>query len=755
MMIEVNTRVDTKTPSFVRNGVTLSQVDVVRAERRLALAIWKAEHNQPEVVPRLFEEALSLSPANVTFRMEYVVFLAQQEDWTAAKRELAQAVTDDAATSAAWLDNGLASTPSDTSLLHLQALLLTRLGRHAEAQVAFEQLLTIAPGHGQTLFDQATLLDVMDEWEAADRSYRAALDADPSHVTWLTAYGTFLERCEREKEALSFLERGLEIRPDDVSLQERVRELRWRVNQKGEAYRQAARAKLMLEDQNDVDGAAVLVAEALRIAPECALVNRVQAAVLIRKGSLVQAEAHLVRAVELEPDNPEYQAALLALQAEIEPLRQHARYLVSQARAVAERETACTLLDKALVLITNDVDAHVAYAELLWPDRPYEVEKHLQAALAVAPQHLEANRQYAILLYEQGRGLEAERYFLAVLAKRPHDEELLDKYTGLLIEQGRYQEAVNLLQAALPGLPTSARLQGRLATAWARLGRLAEALPQFEAALQMEPQNAMLHREYAVALRDAGQRAMAEDHFRTALALKRDDAVTHREYAALLMAQQRYFKAWDRIQQARALCPYDEKILAEAKAIEESFRQFEQVEAEVAYAVWLSRQKAPEKIASARETFDRAMRLDPNSIMVLEEYAIFLEHQGELVRARNMLGRALEIVPEDQKIQDVLRDLSPSVLPDEPPPPLEDVLRDLSPSVLPDEPPPPLEDVLRDLSPSVLPDEPLPPLEDVLRDLSPSVLPDEPSPPPPETEAPKSLLERLADFVRRSVRRQP
>ncbi len=715
MMIEVNTPIGPETPSLIKNGVMLSQVDVIRAERWLALAIWRAEHDQPEAAARLFEEALSLDPANVTFRMEYVVFLARQEDWTAAERELAQAVTDDAVTSAAWLDNELASTPHDTSLLHLQALLLTRLGRYAEAQAAFERLLTIAPSHGQTLFDQATLLDAMDEWEAADRSYQAALEANPAHVTWLTAYAMFLERCEREEEALSILKRALEIKPDDVSLQERVRVLKWHVNREVEARKRAALAKLKLEEQDNVEEAAVLVAEALQMAPECALAHRVQADILVRKGILAQAEAHLARAVELEPDNPEYQAARLVLQVELEPQRQRVRTLVSQARAAADREAVCALLDEALGLIADDVEAHVAYAELLWPDRPYEVEKHLQAALAVAPQHLEANRQYAILLREQGRGPEAEQHILAVLAKRPHDGELLDEYTGLLIEQGRYQEAVNLLQAALQGLPTSARLQGRLATAWARLGRLAEALPQFEAALRVEPQDAMLHREYAVALCDAGQRAMAEDHFCTALELNRNDAVTHREYAALLMAQQRYFKAWDRIQQALALCPYDEKILAEAKAIEESFRQFEQVEEELAYAVWLSRQKAPERIASAREAFDRALELDPNSIVVLKEYAIFLEHQGELVRARNMLERALEIVPEDQKIQDVLRGLSPSVLPDEPSPPLEDVLRDLSPSVPPDEPPPP----------------------------------------PPETEAPKSLLERLADFVRRSVRRQP
>ena len=692
MTMDTNTPIGPEAPSSVEGGVTLSQFDMARAERRLALAVWRAEHDQPDAARGLFEEALSLDPMNAAFRMAYAAFLMHQEDWTAAEQELTRAVTDGAVTSAAWLDDELASTPSDPFLVHLRALLLTRLGRYGEARTAFERLLTTTPGHGQALADQAALLEAMGDLDAADRSYRAALQVNPDNVTWLKAYGLFLEKCERDEEALRFLEHALELNPTDTNLQEHVAVLKRRASREVEARKRAALAKLKLEEQDNVDEAASLLAEALQMAPECALAHRVQADVLVRKGFLAQAEAHLTRAVELEPDNSEYAAAQQALQAEIEPRRQQVRALVSQARATTDREAAYALLDEALGLIADDVDVHVAYAELLWPELPDEVEKHLQAALAVAPQHLEANRQYAILLHERGRGLEAEQHFLAVLAERPQDEELINEYAGFLIEQGRYQEAASRLQAALEVLPVSAQLQGQLAAAWARLGRLAEALPKFETALQMEPKNAMLHREYAVALHDVGQHAMADDHFHTALELNPDDAVTHREYAALLMAQQRYSEAWDHIQQALALRPDDEQIQTEARTIEEQLQQFGQVEEELAYAVWLSRQATPEAIATAQEAFGHALELDPKGIIALKEYAMFLEHQGELDRARDLLERALEIVPEDQEIKahhaTILTALAPPVPPSKPPV-------------------------------------------------------------HPEAEAPKSLLERLADFVRR------
>jgi Tfp pilus assembly protein PilF len=665
--MDADTFLGLESPASPESGVALSQADIERAERRLALAIWKAEHDQPDAAQRLFEEALSLNPTNAAFRMTYAAFVARREDWAAARRELEQAVADDGVTSAAWLEKELASTPSDPSLMHLQALLLTCLGRYGEAQAAFERLLIVVPGHGQALADQAALLEATGDLDAADRSYRAALDVNPANVIWLTAYGTFLEKCERDEEALRALERALELNREDIDLRERVAKLKLPANREVEARKRAALAKLRLEEQDNVDEATALIADALQVHPECALAHRVQADLLRRRGLLAQAEAHLSRAVELEPDNREYRAARQAFQGEMEPRRQQVQILISQARAADDREVACAMLDKALSLIADDADAHFAYAELLWPNRPGDVEQHLQAVLAVEPQNVGANRLYAILLCNEGRGGEAEQHFLAALAQQPQDEELTDEYAGSLIEQGRYQEAANLLQAALEVLPTSARLQGRLAVAGARLGRLAEAMPQFETALQVDPQSAMLHREYAVVLRDTGQRVKAEEHFRAALELNDDDATAHREYAALLVVQQRYLEARDHIQRARYLRPEDPKTQAEAETIEDRLHHFEQVEEELAYAVWLSRKATPDAIFTAREAFDHARELDPNSVVALKEYAMFLESLGELDRTRDLLEMASRIIPEDKEIKARLQALATPAPP--PPPP--------------------------------------------------------------------------------------
>jgi Tfp pilus assembly protein PilF len=154
---------------------------------------------------------------------------------------------------------------------------LTYLGRYGEARATFERLLTVVLDNGQTLADQAALLEAMGELDAADQSYRAALEADSANLAWLMAYGAFLERCERYEEALRILDRALELNREDVGLRERVEMLRPYANREVEARKRAALAKLKLEEQDSVDEAAALVTEALRMAPECALAHRVQA----------------------------------------------------------------------------------------------------------------------------------------------------------------------------------------------------------------------------------------------------------------------------------------------------------------------------------------------------------------------------------------------------------------------------------------------------------------------------------------------
>lgn len=666
-MNNANTHTDPET--LAAHGTAMPPLaDTALAERRLALAFWRAERGQPDDAQRLFQEALSLDPGNVAFRMAYVAFLARQKNWDVTKQELDRAIADGAAASVEWLKHERAGAPDDAALLYAQALLLAQLGKPDEARAAFQQLLAVEPNHGQAMADQAALLDTLGEPDAAALCYQKALAIDQDNVAWLAAYGEFLQRRGRDREALTVLEHALQHNPEDITLQEHIQVLRSYASREADARKRAALAKLKLEEQDSVDEAAALVAEALQIYPNCDLAHRVQAAILVRQGQLIQAEVHLERAIALRPGSAEYEAALQSLRAEIEPQRQHAQALTAQARATTDREVARTLLDQALGLMPNDVEAHVAYAELIGADQPDDAEQHLRAALATAPQHLEANRQYAALLRkQQGRALEAERHLLAALAVQPDDEGLIDDYVGLLIEQGRHQNAINRLQSILGTRPLSMRLQGRLAVAWARMGRLDEALPRFEEALQAEPQDAALRREYAIALRLAGQPALAEDHLRTILKLNPNDAPAHCEYAVLLTKWQRYHEAQQHIEQALALHPDDAQIQAQADDLADRLRQFEKVEEELAYALWLSQQASPARVVEANEAFGRALALDPNSATILKEYGLFLERRGDLVRARDFLGRARKITPGDPQVEKHYAAIPESTLPPQPP----------------------------------------------------------------------------------------
>jgi len=78
-----------------------------------------------------------------------------------------------------------------------------------------------------------------------------------------------------------------------------------------------------------------------------------------------------------------------------------------------------------------------------------------------------------------------------------------------------------------------------------------------------------------------------------------------------------------------AIHPDDVDIQAEARSIEERYRQLERVEGELAYAVWLSQQATPKAIATARQAFKRALELDPSSKVVCDEYKKFRERYGE------------------------------------------------------------------------------------------------------------------------------
>jgi tetratricopeptide (TPR) repeat protein len=640
-----------------------------------------------------------MEPANPDFKMEYAVFLANQADWRAAQREAEYAFAIDIGQAARWLEQALNGDPNSIALHYIRALLRAFQGHYLDARLVYEQRLRESTRHPHVAANLAQVCTALADWDAGEEYYRAALHGEPNNVLWLSEYANVLEQCGRDREALGILERAVELAPEDRVLQTRTHAFKARTDRAIEARKYAALAKLKLEEDGDLVEAEELARQALTIAPECALAHYVQSQILRRGGSLFQAETALRRAYELEPANEEFQRALESLNAEIEPRKRLAADLVARARMESDVLVQRECLEHANAL-AESVEAHLAFVELELCDDPAQAEAHLRAALTLAPHHFAVNRRYALWLSQQGRAPQAEQFFNAALTINPQDEELVDQYARWLFAQERYHEAQTYLDSALGAHPDNPRLQVLRLIAAARLDPASPVLPQFEQLIQANPEDVLVMREYAVALRHNRQPGRAEDYMQQAIRLNPDDVIARREYAALLASRQLYHKAFIQIQSAVLGAPDDPRVVAQAEEIRERQTRFERAEAELAFAVYLAQQL--DTLNAARDAFENALAKDQTSWLILQEFAAFLERQGDYTRAAELLQRALNVALENsddaQQLQarlERVRTQIPSPLP--PLPPVPDQNLGLPPLAFPNQnpdnisvPPPPL-----------------------------------------------------------------
>jgi len=653
------------------SGGTSLPPDPALAERQLAFALWRAQGAQPETAAPIFEDALRLNPSDASYAMCYARYLADQQQWKAAKQLLSRALTISTDNASKWLDHEQIQSPDSIALMYLRALhsvLTERHDRRTETQAIFEKLLELYPEQGDILIELSAFLETTGAWGAAEQIYHRVLQIDPPRAEWFTAYGAFLEKRGRCRDALSKYERALSLNPNYPNLREHIAPLAEKIKHEQEAHGYAALAKLMLE-QDEMEEASSLVGKALEFSPDLALAHSVQAEILKRKGLLTEAEIHLRRAIEIEPGNTEYQDALQNLRAGAQARRLEVERLVVRAHTTPDQAMAAQLLDQALALMPDSALAHLAYAELLKENAPAETERHLRQVLATESQNLEAHRQLARLLDQQGRRAEAGRHLLAILEQEPQNETAIIEYVDWLINQGQYQNAARQVQSAAERMSLGKRMQVQQAIAWAgQPERRDDALRQFETLAQTFPDDAIIHREYGIALREKHCYELAEKALHRAIELDPADAVTHLGIAVLLRQSQRFPEAHAWIQKALALTPHDERIRAEAASISEQLRQFEPAEQELAYARYSIQQN---KVGIARQSFEQGLKLKGDSVLVLREYAIFLKQQGDLFRAqgdwlradqdlrraRGLVDQALSILPLEPQLGSLLAEI--------------------------------------------------------------------------------------------------
>ena len=219
--------------------------------------------------------------------------------------------------------------------------------------------------------------------------------------------------------------------------------------------------------------------------PESWMAHNNLAGVLIARGAIDEAVAHVETALALKPDYAEARNNLgLALAARgrtDEALEQYRKALALQP-AYAEAHNNLGLLlarrgqfdqaiahfRRALETDPNLAGAHYNLAEALTArQQTDEAAAHLRMALALAPEHAEAHNSLGVILAEQGKLDEARDQFLKAVELKPRYAEARNNLGIVLARSGRLDEAIANFRRALQDDPASTEIRNNLRAALA------------------------------------------------------------------------------------------------------------------------------------------------------------------------------------------------------------------------------------------------------------------------------------------------
>jgi tetratricopeptide (TPR) repeat protein len=181
--------------------------------------------------------------------------------------------------------------------------------------------------------------------------------------------------------------------------------------------------------------------------------------VCLKMDLLEDAEAALLRAVEMRPGEPSYQYTLAVAKAG------RKQYEAAQAliEPLVQKEPGRAQLQYALGSLLY-LQGHLAEAEV-----------RLRESLRLDGEQVASPYYLALVARDQGRDAEAIERLEGVLRRFPDHASSCEALGGLMMSAGRYQEAERLLRKAVELAPKSVKANYQLGLLLARTGRKEEA----------------------------------------------------------------------------------------------------------------------------------------------------------------------------------------------------------------------------------------------------------------------------------------
>jgi tetratricopeptide (TPR) repeat protein len=409
------------------------------------------------------------------------------------------------------------------------------------------------------------------------------------------------------------------------------------------------------------------------------------ARLLSRSGRVAEAEAHVERSLELDPQSSDARLFAAWLSAATGQWPKAEAHYLAILKADPHNEEALSYLgalyaengkvDEAkktfIELKASAPNSHLPdyYLGILAQKTGFSKEAigHFKNSLKKNPKFVSALNELAVIYEQEGRAGEAERAYRQLIRLRPDAAVPKARLSRILLKTGRRQEAVDLLKRMGDLSPDTANAGLMVALAFLEEGMVADAEKELELMLEKFPDNSEILFLLASIKSERGQAAAAKGLLGK-IPPESQQFVDSRLFLATVMIEDNdRAGALAMLAKSRGQAPWSPQlVLAEASILEEDQRYQEAQKiykaslksfpdmAEIRFRLGFVEDKLGNR-QECLKSMSKAVELDPNHAEALNYLAYTWAEMGEnLDQALAMAIKADQIKPENGYIVDTL-----------------------------------------------------------------------------------------------------